>query len=90
MNSDCVIVGGGISGLAAGHELRLRGIPFVLVEAGGRFGGLIRTERVDGFVVDAGADALLTQKPSGIALCRELNVELSRARAMRAFVAHRR
>ena len=89
MKVECVIVGGGISGLSAAHELHIRGIPFVLVESAVRYGGLIRTELVDGFVVDAGADALLTHKPAGIALCRELGLKLSPARATRAFVAHR-
>lgn len=89
MRVQCLIVGGGISGLAAARELHSRGIPFVLVEGAARYGGLIRTERVDGFVVDAGADALLTQKPAGIALCRELGVALSPARSTGVFVAYR-
>ena len=89
MRVDCVIVGGGISGLSAAYELHRQRIPFVLVECAGRFGGLIRTERQDGFVVDAGPDALLTHKPAGIALCRELRVEVCPPRSTRAFVAHR-
>ena len=88
MGVDCVIVGGGISGLAAAYELHRRGMSFVLLERAPRFGGVIHTEHVDGFVVDAGADALLTQKPAGMALCQELGVELSPARSTRAFVAH--
>jgi oxygen-dependent protoporphyrinogen oxidase len=89
MRVDCVIVGGGISGLAAAHELHRRGHSFLLVESAGRYGGLIRTEHIDGFVVDAGPDALLTQKPAAIELCRELGVAVSPARSTRAFVAHR-
>lgn len=89
MRVDCVIVGGGISGLAAAHELQRQGMSFVLIERAPRFGGVIRTEHVDGFVVDAGPDALLTQKPAGVALCRELGVALSPARSTRAFIAHR-
>jgi len=89
MRVECAIVGGGISGLAAAYELHSRGIPFVLIEGAARYGGLIRTERVDGFVVDAGPDALLTYKPAGVALCRELGITLSPARSTRAFVAHR-
>ena len=58
------------------------------VRAGGAcapaIGGLIRTELVDGFVVDAGADALLTQKPAGIALCRELGVDVVSRQGPRA------
>lgn len=89
MRVDCVIVGGGISGLAAAHELNRRGVAFMLVESASRYGGLVRTEHVDGFVVDAGPDALLTQNPAGIELCRELGVAVSPARSTRAFVAHR-
>ena len=88
MRVDCVIVGGGISGLAAAHELHRCRIPFVLVEKDGRYGGVIRTEHVDGFVVDAGPDALLTQKPAAIALCSELGVDLAPPRSTRAFLAH--
>lgn len=69
-----VIVGGGMSGLAAAYELTLRRVPFVLCEAAPTLGGVVRTERVDGFVIDAGPDALLTQKPAAIDLCRELGL----------------
>ena len=50
------IVGGGISGLAAAYELHRQGEPFLLFERADRLGGLIRTDRVDGFTLDAGAD----------------------------------
>lgn len=69
-----VIIGGGIAGLAAAYELRVRGVPFLLFEASNRPGGVILTDRVDGFTIDAGPDALLTQKPAAIALCRELGL----------------
>ena len=39
-----IIIGGGISGLAAAYELSQRRIPFRLLEATARIGGLIRTE----------------------------------------------
>lgn len=68
------IIGGGISGLAAAYELARRGVPFVLLEAAPVVGGVVKTERVDGFVIDAGPDALLTQKPAAIELCRELGI----------------
>ena len=69
-----VIVGGGIAGLAAGYELHKRGVPFVILERAARAGGVILSEDVDGFTLDAGPDALLTQKPEGIALCKELGL----------------
>jgi len=68
------VVGGGISGLAAAYELQSLGIPFVLLERAPACGGVVRTDRVDGYTIDAGPDALLTQKPAAIELCRELGL----------------
>jgi oxygen-dependent protoporphyrinogen oxidase len=72
--SDVVIVGGGIAGLAAAYELHRRGVAFQLLEAAERPGGVILTEHVDGFTVDAGPDSLLAQKPAAVDLCRELGL----------------
>ena len=68
------VVGGGISGLSAAYELHRRETPFVLFEKSERLGGVIRTERTDGFTIDAGPDSLVVQKPAAIALCRELGL----------------
>jgi len=68
------IVGGGITGLAAAYELTVRGIPFRLFEASPRLGGIIRTEHVDGFTIEAGPDSVLVQKPAAIDLCNELGL----------------
>ncbi len=68
------IVGGGISGLAAAFELHRHGARFLLLESSDRLGGLIRTERTDGFILDAGPDSLLVEKPAAIELCRELDL----------------
>ena len=74
MPATVIIVGGGMSGLAAAYELGRRRVPFLLLEAAPTLGGVVKTERVDGFVIDAGPDALLTQKPAAIELCRELGI----------------
>ena len=74
MTVDVVIVGGGIAGLAAAYELQKRGRSFVILERAPRTGGVIISESVGRFVVDGGPDALLTQKPEGIALCQELGI----------------
>lgn len=66
-----IILGGGITGLAAAFELARQDVPFVLLEASPRAGGLILTEHADGFTIDAGPDSLLAQKPAAIDLCRE-------------------
>jgi oxygen-dependent protoporphyrinogen oxidase len=69
-----IIIGGGISGLAAAYELSQRRIPFRLLEATARLGGLIRTERRHGFTIDAGADSFLMSKPSARDLCVEMGL----------------
>jgi oxygen-dependent protoporphyrinogen oxidase len=71
---DVAIVGGGIAGLSAAYELRTRGLTCRVLEARDRPGGVIVTERFDGWVVDGGPDALLVQKPAAISLCRELGL----------------
>jgi oxygen-dependent protoporphyrinogen oxidase len=74
MAVDVAIVGGGIAGLAAAYELRQRGVSVQVLEAGSRPGGVITTERIDGWVIDGGPDAMLVQKPAAVALCRELGL----------------
>jgi len=71
---DAVIVGGGAAGLAAAYQLHQLGASFVLLDAADRLGGVIRTEKVDGFTLDAGPDSLLVQKPAAIQLCQELGL----------------
>ena len=74
MTASVVIVGGGIAGLACAYKLQKRGVEFVLLESGSRPGGVIFSERVDGFTIDAGPDSLLIQKRDGIELCEELGL----------------
>jgi oxygen-dependent protoporphyrinogen oxidase len=74
MAADVLIVGGGIAGLAVAYELHCRRRSFTLIEDRPRAGGVVLSERVDGFVLDAGPDALLVQKPEGVKLCRELGL----------------
>lgn len=51
---DVVIIGGGLTGLAAAHELDRQGITCTLIEVKPRLGGSLASETRDGFVVDAG------------------------------------
>lgn len=69
-----VVIGGGIAGLATAYELHQRHIPFTLLEATDRFGGVVFSEQVDGFTLDGGPDSLLIQKKDGIKLCEELGL----------------
>jgi len=85
------IVGGGISGLSAAYELMIRGVPFQLFEASSRLGGIIRTEHVDGFTIEAGPDSILAQKPAAIGLCEALGLGprlISTTPPRTAFVLH--
>jgi oxygen-dependent protoporphyrinogen oxidase len=73
------ILGGGISGLAAAHmleEMRRSGanIEYVLYEASSQLGGVLRTERVNGCVVEAGPDSFVSEKPWAADLCRAIGL----------------
>jgi oxygen-dependent protoporphyrinogen oxidase len=73
------VIGGGISGLAAAYALekqraRSGDVDYVLFEAGSRFGGVIRTDTADGFVIEGGPDSFLTEKPWAADLCREVGL----------------
>lgn len=71
-----VIVGGGISGLAAAHRLRELGCDQVtLFEAGPRLGGTIQTDRRDGFLLERGPDSFISEKPEAVALAKRLGLE---------------
>jgi oxygen-dependent protoporphyrinogen oxidase len=77
-----VIVGGGISGLSAAWYLEQAGldIQLTVLEASDRWGGKVLTEEVSGFannpfIVEAGPDSFLTQKPWALELARELGLE---------------
>lgn len=71
-----IIVGGGITGLVAAWELQQQGIDYTLLEASNRLGGKIITERTDGFIIEAGADSFLAQKPWAWQLCHEIGLDL--------------
>ena len=71
-----VVVGGGIAGLAAARRLEalVPNVEIVLVERSERLGGKLLTEREHGFVVEGGADSLLSRKPRGVGLVEELGL----------------
>ncbi|MBI3921638.1 MAG: protoporphyrinogen oxidase, partial [Armatimonadetes bacterium] len=76
-----VVIGGGITGLAAAHRLvelsNERNLPVdvTLLEASGRLGGGIHSERIEGCLIEEGPDAFITTKPWGLELCRRLGLE---------------
>ena len=73
------IIGGGISGLAAAFALeqhRRAGAPleYVVYESSPRLGGVLRTEQVEGCVMEAGPDSFLTEKAWASEFCRALGL----------------
>ena len=73
------IIGGGIAGLSAAwhlEQVRRSGadLEWILFEKSDRLGGVIRTERRDGFVLEAGPDSFLSIKPDGARLCNNLGL----------------
>jgi len=70
------VVGAGIAGLAAAWELVREGgkVDVAVLESERRVGGVIVTERVDGFVVEGGADGVLASEPEVAALAAELGI----------------
>lgn len=75
------IIGGGMAGLAAAHQLQRSvqqespALEWELFEKSDRLGGKIITERTDGFTIEGGPDSFITQKPWGLELCRELGLD---------------
>ncbi len=69
-----VIIGGGITGLAAAWELQQQGVDYLLLEASDRLGGRIATEKIDGFIIECGADSFVTYKPAAVQFCLELGL----------------
>ncbi len=69
-----VVVGGGISGLAAAHALAVEGADVTVLEADDRLGGKIRTTPFGGRIVDEGPDAFLARVPQAVDLCRRLGL----------------
>ncbi len=79
MPRSIAIVGGGIAGLSAAYQLRLRqqagsSFSFTLIEASERLGGIVETHREDGFVMECGPDGWVTEKPWARELAEELGL----------------
>ena len=81
------IIGGGISGLAAAFALeehrRAGALDYTLYESSQQLGGVLRTEHVDGCIVEAGPDSFISEKPwPPISAARSASVINSSARTM--------
>jgi oxygen-dependent protoporphyrinogen oxidase len=69
------VIGGGIAGLTTALGLMDRGAEVVCLAAAPRAGGHVRTERVDGFTCEWGANGFLDSAPATLALVAGLHLE---------------
>src|SRR6516225_1927795 len=74
MSSRAVVVGAGLSGLAAAHRLQQAGLEVTVLERADRAGGLARTEYRDGYLVDTGADLINASFARYLELAREVGL----------------
>jgi oxygen-dependent protoporphyrinogen oxidase len=75
------VIGAGITGLSAAYYLqqaiRERKLPYdvKLLEASGRLGGKITTEKQNGYIIERGPDSFLARKELGVRLVKQLGLE---------------
>lgn len=80
MSRRIVVIGGGIAGLAAAHRVselnnqRALGLEVILLEARSRLGGSIATEKIGDFLIEAGPDSFISEKPWALRLCERLGL----------------
>ena len=58
-----IIVGAGLAGLAYARRLLHSGIPFLILEADHRIGGRLKTDQLDGSILNHGFQVLQTAYP---------------------------
>ena len=76
MNTDVLIVGAGLAGICCARKLHQQGISCRVLEASDGIGGRVRTDRVDGFLLDRGFQVLLTAYPEALAELDYARLEL--------------
>ena len=64
METDVAIIGGGLAGLSCALTLQGQGVEAQVIEASEEVGGRVRTDRVEGFLLDHGFQVLLSAYPA--------------------------
>ncbi|MFQ5654145.1 MAG: protoporphyrinogen oxidase [Planctomycetota bacterium] len=71
MDAETLVLGGGITGLAAAHRLHRAGRDVLVVERAQRAGGVIDTEEVDGYRLEWGPHSILASASEVFELAEE-------------------
>lgn len=58
MDTDVIVIGAGLAGLQAARRLQEEGLDVLILEREGEVGGRVRTDHIDGFVLDRGFQVL--------------------------------
>lgn len=72
--AEVVVIGGGIAGLSAAHELTRQGHSPLVIESSAAFGGAVRAHRVGGLDLDAGAESFAVARPAVAQLIADLGI----------------
>ena len=77
-STDIIVVGGGISGLSVAYWLKKMGYSVTLLEREAVAGGYVRSDCVEGYLIEAGPNSTLNQYPEVDELCGDLGLEAER------------
>ena len=69
------VVGGGMAGLAAAHELASSGAEVIVLEGSDRVGGKLLVGSVGGLALDLGAESILARRPEGLDLIHRIGLD---------------
>ncbi|XP_028800852.1 15-cis-phytoene desaturase, chloroplastic/chromoplastic-like [Neltuma alba] len=73
-----IVIGAGLAGLAAATHLNSHSIPFLLLDASDAVGGRVRTDSVDGFLLDRGFQIFITAYPEARKILNYESLDLQR------------
>lgn len=71
---DYIIVGGGISGLSVAYNLKKKQKNFILLEKSNRLGGVIQSEKIDGFQIEKGANTVLIRNQETFLIFKDIGI----------------
>jgi oxygen-dependent protoporphyrinogen oxidase len=75
------VIGAGLTGLTAAYRLKQRGSRVVVYEASDRIGGVVKSERRDGYLAELGPNSMAAPSPAVAALLSELGLDSSKVSA---------